>query len=299
LGAMLKLGAAPISWGICEVPDWGEMLPASRVLSEMSALGFTATELGAPGFLPDEPAALRAALDEHGLTLIGAFVPLVLHDPSGQGSALESATRAADLLAGAGGEVFVTAAVIDEEWAPRRPLSDTEWDHLASMLRQIAGLTSDRGLRHVVHPHIGTVVQNADEIERLLELSDVALCLDTGHFTVGGFDPVDFVRRFGHRVGHVHLKDVDEAVAGQVRRDELSLMEAVQQGLFPPLGRGDVAIDEVVTHLEREGYQGWYVLEQDMAISGAPPAPGAGPMLSVAESLEYLRAIVNGHPAPR
>jgi len=60
-----------------------------------------------------------------------------------------------------------------------------------------------------------------------------------------------------------------------------------------------VAIDQVVTHLENEGYHGWYVLEQDMAITGAPPSPGAGPMLSVAESLEYLRAIVNGHPAPR
>ena len=293
----MKLAAAPISWGICEVPDWGDMLPVDRVLDEMVALGFTATELGAPGFLPAEPTALRTCLQQHGLALAGGFVPLVLHDRSQETEAIRSATRAADLLSGAGGDVFVTAAIVDEAWSPRRPLHDDEWKQLAVMLQRVTDLTAERGLRHVVHPHIGTVVQEADEVDRLIELSPVQWCLDTGHLWVGRVDPVDFAQRYADRVGHVHLKDVDEAVAARFRSGELDLMSAVQLGLFQPLGRGDVAIDQVVTHLENEGYRGWYVLEQDTAITGAAPSPGTGPMLSVAESLDYLRAIDDGHPA--
>jgi len=273
------------------------MLPATRVLDEMADLGFTATELGAPGFLPNEARALHTLLESRGLDLAGAFVPLVLHDPAKEAETTRAAIRAADLLAGADGDVFVTAAVVDEDWSPRRPLADQEWAQLVDMLRRVTDLAGERGLRHVIHPHIGTVLQNADEIERLLELSPVPWCLDTGHFWVGGFDPVDFVRRFPDRVEHVHLKDVDESVAARVRSGDIGLMAAVQRGLFQPLGRGDVAIDEVVTHLESEGYRGWYVLEQDTAITGAAPSPGSGPMLSVAESVEFLRAIVDGHPA--
>jgi inosose dehydratase len=289
----VNLAAAPISWGICEVPGWGDMLPASRVLDEMATLGFAATELGAPGFLPEEPAQLRAVLDEHGLRLAAGFVPLVLHDPNRRAETLRTAATAAELLAGA--DVFVTAAIVDEAWSPHRPLEDDEWQHLVDMLDRITDLTAEHGLRHVVHPHIGTVVQDAEEIERLIDGSSVTWCLDTGHLWIAGFDPVDFARRFADRVEHVHLKDVDESVATRVRRGELDLMAAVQGGLFKPLGRGDVAIDQVVTHLEKEGYRGWYVLEQDTAITGAAPSPGTGPMLSVAESLEYLRAIVGGH----
>ena len=47
-----RIGIGPISWGVCEVPGWGVMLDADRVLAEMVSLGIDASELGAPGFLP-------------------------------------------------------------------------------------------------------------------------------------------------------------------------------------------------------------------------------------------------------
>ncbi len=71
-----RIGGAPITWGVCEVPGWGVMLPADRVLTEMRSLGITATELGAPGFLPRDPDELRAVLDRNGMSLIGGFVPV-------------------------------------------------------------------------------------------------------------------------------------------------------------------------------------------------------------------------------
>lgn len=297
MSVMARLAAAPISWGICEVPGWGEMLPASRVLAEMASLGFTATELGAPGFLPEQPDELRATLEEHGLRLAAGFVPLVLHDRSVADSTLAIAERTADLFAAAAADVFVTAAVVDPDWAPRRPLDDDEWAHLVAMLTRLDEVTADRGVSHVVHPHVGTLIEDADDVARLLASSDVRWCLDTGHLTIGGVDPVAFARDHSRRVGHVHLKDVDDGVAARVQSGELDLMAAVQQGLFRPLGRGDVAIDAVVAHLEGSGYDGWYVLEQDMAMTGAPPPPGSGPVLSVKESIEHLRATSAGQPA--
>src|SRR3954464_9933085 len=77
-----RLAGAPISWGVCEVPGWGRQLAPERVLAEMAELGLRATELGPTGYLPHDPGAVRDLLGRHDLTLVGGFVPLVLHEPS-------------------------------------------------------------------------------------------------------------------------------------------------------------------------------------------------------------------------
>lgn len=74
-----------------------------------------------------------------------------------------------------------------------------------------------------------------------------------------------------------------------------SIMEGVQGGLFTPLGQGDVAIADVIEVLETAGYNGWYIIEQDTAITGPLPAEGEGPLSSVEVSMAYLRDVV----APR
>jgi inosose dehydratase len=286
----MKLAAAPISWGVCEVPGWGERLPASRVLDEMASLGLAATELGPLDFLPDDGEALRAELAGHGLRAVGGFVPLVLHDRSQADETRRTAGRVADRFAAAGADVLVSAAVVDLGWSPRRPLDDGEWRRLVGSLSALDEIAGERGLRHVVHPHAGTLVEDADDVDRLLDASDVRWCLDTGHLAIGGVDPVAFAERAGDRVGHVHLKDVEEAVAAQVRAGALSLVDGVRRGLFRPLGAGDLAIEQVVRHLHDAGYDGWYVLEQDVTIpAGEVPGPGAGPLTAVRESLDHLR----------
>ncbi len=93
-----RVQSAPISWGICEVPGWGAMLPTPRVLAEMSAMGMTATELGAPGFLPTDPDEVKAELAEYGMTLMGGFTPVVLHDPAQRQATIDSATATAEAL---------------------------------------------------------------------------------------------------------------------------------------------------------------------------------------------------------
>jgi inosose dehydratase len=133
------------------------------------------------------------------------------------------------------------------------------------------------------------VVETAEDVARVLDASEVGWCLDTGHLAIGGCDPLRFAREASERVRHVHLKDVDLAVAARVARRGISLLHAVQQGLFRPLGAGDVPVDGVVLELERAGYPGRYVLEQDVAITGDEPPPGAGPVADVRASLAYLR----------
>jgi inosose dehydratase len=281
-----RLAAAPISWGVCEVPGWGRMLPPERVLAEMASLGFAATELGPVGYLPQEPATVRELLDRHGLRVVAGFVPLVLHERSLDD--LSMARGVATLLKALEGEVLVAAAVMDADWSPPARLDDVAWRRLSDHLAEIAELASENGLALAVHPHAGTLLETEKDIERILAESDVPFCLDTGHCAIGGADPVDLVRRHGARIVHVHLKDVDLSLAEQVGSGALSLVEASRRGLFRPLGSGDAEIGEVVGLLDQVGYRRWLVLEQDTTLTGAEPPVGHGPVLDVQRSIDYL-----------
>ena len=286
-----RLAGAPISWGVCEVPGWGLQLPPERVLSEMAALGLKATELGPQGWLPLDGAAVRAELDRYGLRLVGGFVPVVVHEAD---LAPDDVRRAAAQLAAAGAEVFVAAAVQDDDWSAPVPLDDDGFKRAGAHLRELADVVAAEGLTLVLHPHVGTIVESAADIERALAHSDVPWCLDTGHLLIGGVEPAQFVRDHADRIGHVHLKDVDASLAVRVRGGELSLVQATQLGLFRPLGDGDARVDEVVRLLEQKGYERWLVLEQDLAITGTEPPVDGGPALDVARSIEFLSI-----PAPR
>ena len=277
-----RTAGAPISWGVCEIPGWGLQLSPERVLAEMAELGLKATELGPQGWLPLDGAAVRAELDRYGLGLVGGFVPVAAHEPA------ESARRAAAQLATAGADVFVAALVQDADWSAPVPLDDDGWRRVGAQLRELADLVAAEGLTLVLHPHVGTLVATAGDVERALAHTDVPWCFDTGHLLIGGVEPVQFIRDHSQRIAHVHLKDVNAALAARVRAGELSLVQATQMGLFRPLGDGDARLDEVVALLDQTGYGRWLVLEQDLAITGEEPPVDGGPALDVARSIEFL-----------
>lgn len=284
-----RLAGAPISWGVCEVPGWGVMLPPERVLSEMRSLGLKATELGALGYLGGTPDEIKAILGRFGLGVVGGFVPVpALHDRALRGGAEEAAESAARLLSGAGGTYFVTAAVVDEGWTEPFELSTSQWDSVAEGLAMVDRVCARHDLVQVLHPHVGTLVERAGHIDAVVARSSVQFCLDTGHFSIGGADPVAFAEEHAGRVGLVHLKDVDLSLAPAVIEHKTSLLEGTRTGLFRPLGRGSVDISGTVSVLEAAGYQGWYVFEQDTAIDEAV-ASGADPAADVKASIEYLR----------
>ena len=286
---MIRVAGAPISWGVCEVPGWGHQMDPERVLEEMAAAGLAATEFGPDGFLPQDPEARTALLAGHGLTAVGGFVPVVLHDP--ERDPLPEVRRA---LAGFGSaRTLVLAAATGSDGYDARPeLSVRQWDALLANLDRIAAHAAAEGITATLHPHVGTMVEGPDEVERVLTGSAVPLCLDTGHLLAGGSDPVDLARRAADRIAHVHLKDVDAALAARVRAGELTYTEAVRTGLYQPLGLGDVDIAAITTALDAAGYTGWYVLEQDTVLD-AEPAAGEGPLADVMASLTHLRKVTS------
>jgi inosose dehydratase len=286
---MDRVAGAPISWGICEVPGWGRQLPVDRVLSEAVGVGLKAMEQGALGWLPTDPHELRSTLDGYGLSLVGGFVPLVLHDRSRRQEMCDRASQLAASIAAAGGQYFVSALVADlDDWS-RRDLDADAWDALLTGLDELDSVIAEHGVDQVLHPHVDTLIEQAGELDRFLDGCAVGLCLDTGHLTIGGADPVAIAERHADRIGLVHLKDIDGTAAERLRQGELGLMGATQAGLFPPLGDGIVPIARVIETLADRGYSGWYVLEQDVAITGDDPAAGEGPVVGIARSLEYLR----------
>ena len=257
----------------------------------MAAMGFPSTELGSEGYLPSNPQELRSVLEPHGLGLLAAFVPAVVHDPGEADETLRRMTEMAELLQAVGATYFNTSPVTSWDWGPRRELTDAQWDHAWLMFDRIEEITEAHGLTQVLHEHVGTIVETKDEIQRVVDNSPIRFVLDTAHFAVGGYDPVDFARNHPDRVGLVHIKDCDLSVASRLNEGAISLMEAVQSGIFPSVGKGDLNIDEVIGSLEGSGYSGWYVLEQDVAITGDLPGEGAGPIEGVRESVEYLRGL--------
>jgi inosose dehydratase len=282
----VKIAGAPISWGVCEVPGWGLMLDRDTVLSEMAELGMTATELGPPDYLPTDPTKLRALLNTYNLTLVGGFLAVPLHDES----SVEEADKTAKLLAACGAEVLVLAAATGLDGYDDRPaLTDEQWATLISTAAKIRDIAAGYGLKTVLHPHVGTHVETRAEVVRFVTDSDLQLCLDTGHLMIGGTDPVELARKHPDRIGHLHLKDVRADLADKVRAGELGYTEAVGQGMYVPLGQGDVDIEAVVRFVHQAGYDGWFVLEQDTALGEQSPVDT--PKLDTASSLRHLNQI--------
>ena len=283
-----RMAAAPISWGVCEVPGWGFQLSRERVLAEMRELGMVATEFGPDGFLPEDPGECSRLLASYGLSALGGFVTLVLHDPAVD--PLPEAKHALDRLAGAGADVMVVAAVSGQEgYDQALELDDTGWATMLAHLESVNQLAGAAGVTMGLHPHVGTLVEGPDAVRRVLEGSSVGLCLDTGHLLIGGTDPLALTREVPDRVVHVHLKDVDSDMAARVRDGSSTYTGAVAAGMYKPLGQGDVRIAGVLAALEGAGYGGYYVMEQD-AILDAEPPPGAGPLEDVRASVAFLRA---------
>ena len=281
-----RVAGAPITWGICEVPGWGHQMAPERVLAEMRSLGLRATELGPDGFLPR--GSERALLDANGLSLVAGFVPAVLHDPSSLERELARVDAAAQTIASLGGSVLVLAASTGGEgYEDAGRLDAAGWDALGRGIDRVMVSAGDRGLRVAVHPHHGTVVERPEDVERLLDVSAVGLCLDTGHVVVGGGDPVALARTAGSRIVHVHLKDVDAAIAERVAAGDLGYHAGVRAGLYRPLGDGDVDVRGVLRAVEESAEVVWYVLEHDEVLDHEPE-PGSGPLLHARRSLAFL-----------
>jgi len=299
----MRLGTAPITWGVCEMDGWGERLPYPRVLDEMAALGFEGTELGPPGYLPDDPVALGVALRERKLAFVGSFCPIVApRDRAGADRAVAEARVLTTFLAAAGAPFLVLAdagdaarlAVAGRADTPGSPSLDEEgWRWFAETAERIGADANAQGVRAVFHPEAGSYVETESEIEQLLGRTDPALlglCLDTGHVAYGGGDPVAVAKRHARRILHVHAKDVDPAILARVRDTGLDYFDAASAGIFVPAGDGMVDFAGVFAALDLARSGRWVIVEQDVRLGVG--AVTQDPVANARASRAHLRGLV-------
>ena len=286
-----KIAGAPISWGVCEVPGWGHQMGPDRVLREMANLGLKATEFGPLGFLPIEAADRAKVLNDLDMHATGGFFPVLLHDTSHD--PLPIVQKELESYVATGATTLVLAADSGKAGydAKRSELSDEQWSSVFKNLNAISALAASVGVKAVLHPHVGTIIETHEDVVKVVNGTDIAFCLDTGHMVIGGADPVWFSDAHSARVAHSHLKDVDLSWAKKVQQGDVTYYDAVVQGMYRPLGQGDVDIRAIVRNLLTAGYQGWFVLEQDNVIT-EEPAAGSGPYLDAKASVEYLRNVI-------
>jgi inosose dehydratase len=287
---MIRIANAPCSWGVLEFESAAPAASAGQVLDEVAATGYEGTELGDWGFLGTDARQLRADLDRRRLGLAGAFVAFPLTDRAAHAAGEAAAVKTARLLAAAAPEpppiVLSDATAADPDRtaragriAPADRLPAEVWATIAAGVERTAEAVREAtGLQTVFHHHCATFIETPAEIEALMERTDpnlVGLCLDTGHATYGGGNPLHMLSRYAGRLRHVHFKDCSPSVAARARAENWDYLQAIRQGLFCELGQGEVDFDGILTHLRRTGYTGWIVVEQDVLAEMGTPAASA------------------------
>jgi inosose dehydratase len=297
---VIRVANAPCSWGALEFAATEQPAPASQVLDEMAAAGYDGTELGDWGFLPTTPRELAADVGRRHLALVAAFVPIALARADAVADGVTRAVRTAHLLSDSAGPNAFIVLADENASAPNRTsragrireqdgLTADEWNGFARRAERVAAAVRDTtGLRTVFHHHCAGYVETPREIDALLKRTDPALlglCLDTGHLTFAGGDPLVALAAYGDRIWHVHFKDCDPALAAQSRIEGWDYHTSVRRGIFCELGRGSVPFAAVLDALRARQYAGWIVVEQDIL-------PGLGtPAASATRNRQYLRGL--------
>jgi inosose dehydratase len=269
----LRLATAPVSWGIWEQTiDRPDLVPPRPLLETVTGMGYRALETGPPGYLAKNGTSAVELIAPFEVELVATFLPLRLDDEEGFLADLDALDRTTEVLAAAGGGVVLLADAERPERAAvsgqparmaERRLSEEQLGGAAERLERAAARCRERGLGAALHPHAASYIEAPEEVEAILERTELPLCIDTGHAVVGGGDPVELVRRHGDRLAHIHLKDVDADVLDRLRAGELDMDEAWTRGIFCPFGDGVVPLQEFLQEPVVRDLHGYAVLEQD------------------------------------
>lgn len=308
--ARLLVGNAPCSWGTLEFAEAkGRQIGYAQMLDELVETGYTGTELGDWGYMPTDPAMLRAELERRGVTMLGAFVPVALRNGDAHLAGIDAAVRTARLLAAVATTPKPYLVLADDNGADtvrtrlagRIPagagLTAAEWKTFADGANRLARtVREETGLQTVFHHHCAGFVETPEEIARFLDNTDprlIGLVFDTGHFVYGaGHNRIgEALSSFGERIWYVHFKDCSPAIAAQARTEEWDYFTALRHGVFCELGAGCVDFPAVLRWLGARRYDGYVLVEQDVL-------PGMGaPKESAWRNREYLRSI-ESHYSP-
>ena len=275
---------APVSYGAFEVTiGFDPNVPdGDAILDEVSAAGYAGIDLGPVGYLGSTE-ELGAKLAQRGLGLAGAYLELPYADPD----ALEATLPELDAML----DIFDSIKPLNLGPDPRPTLADLgvgegadvrrnnpgsgirnpaggytdeQWASFAKGMAVVVERCRARGYQPVFHNETGTYVEAPDEVAKMLEVSDIGLCMDAGHFLVGGGDPVEYVKKWGDRIDHVHIKTADLPRFQQIVDEGLPTNAIWEREVFPKLGEGALDVDAFLAALREIDYAGWLVVEQDI-----------------------------------
>ncbi|MGA2766020.1 MAG: myo-inosose-2 dehydratase [Spirochaetia bacterium] len=275
----VRLAIAPIAWTNDDLPELGGGNTFEQCISEMALAGYEGSEVG--NKYPRDPAVLKHYLDLRGLTICNAwFSSFLTTKPYAE---VEKAfLEHRDFLHAVGARVIGAAeqghSIQGRQDVPilegKPSFSSEEWKKLAEGLNRLGERAREKGMILTYHHHMGTGVQTAAEVDKLMEMTDpllLSLLYDTGHLAFSGEDYLAVLERHVGRVRHVHLKDVRLDVLDRVKKERMSFLRAVKEGVFTVPGDGGLNFEPVFKLLSKKGYQGWYVVEAEQDPAKANP----------------------------
>jgi inosose dehydratase len=290
----IRVANGPVSWGV-DLPDKPGAPPWEEVFDEISEAGYKLCELGPLGYLPDDNERVRAELDARGLGVAGSYIFEPMHDRDRHDGINEVTEVTCARIAALGGKYLVVIDMVSDERgatagrsAAARRLDGADYDALLGGVRQATGIAIKHGLTPVLHQHSGTYIEFEDEVERVLaDTADdgLQLCIDTGHFTYAGIDPIRFLAEHRDRTPYLHFKDINPIVHQKVLSDGVAFFDAVSLGVFCPVGHGLVDFAALATELEG-GFDRSGTIEQDRDFRSTTTA-----LEDAKASLDYLRGI--------
>ncbi len=279
----IRLASAPINWGITTPGQEGNPDP-SELLASVASAGYTGCEIGPLDYFGTSAAEINARFTEHGLDVVAFWVDVPLADPlSEEHSAWAQAV--CERLAAMDAPLLIVSDLMTDERIgiagrvgsfPEHWWSDEDWAQVRKTLIDLTAIAAAHGRTLAVHPHLGGHIESGREIDKLIEAIDgteARLCIDTGHFRIGGVDAIPILARELERTVHVHAKDIDGDVLAKLESGELGIWEAIEAGLFCDLGEGVVDWKGFRRTLLDGGYSGWVVAEEDRMLVPGSRAP--------------------------
>ncbi len=274
----VKLAIAPIAWTNDDLPDLGAENSFEQCISEMALSGFSGSEIG--NKYPKDPDVLKHYLDVRGLRICNAwFSSLLLSD--GYDATIEAFIKHRDFLHALGAKVIGASEQGNSIQGKNvsifgnKPVyTDEQWELIVKGFNEMGRLAREKDMYFTVHHHMGTGVQTADEIDRLMEMTDenlVFLLFDTGHLAFAGEDAVAVLKKYVHRTKHVHLKSIRKNIIAEGKAKGYSFLDCVRAGAFTVPGDGDFDFRPVFDILSDADYEGWVVVEAEQDPAKANP----------------------------
>jgi inosose dehydratase len=274
----IRLAIAPIGWTNDDLPELGGEIPFEQCVSEMALAGFSGSEVG--NKYPGDTRILNKALELRGLTICNAwFSSFLTTKPYREVEAEFLKHR--DFLHAVGARVIGASEQGHSIQGQNKPVfdakpvfSDSEWDRLCDGLNKLGKKAAQKGMKLTYHHHMGTGVQTTEEIDRLMENTDpqlLGLLYDTGHLYFAGENHIAVLEKWKSRIGHVHLKDVRQAVLIKTIKEKRSFLQSVKEGVFTVPGDGSIDFEPVFKILKQIKKPMWWVVEAEQDPAKANP----------------------------